>query len=285
MSLSGGVKRVPAQRLGARLSFLRSNAAGYFRLFQRKPRWTVTPRWRCLPRLAVAALLGVVVVVATMIVIDVPAVGLAQRLPEWVIEDFDRLTDFGKSPWFLVPIGTLLVLIATTTSPRLSLMARGVLAAIAVRLGFLFLAIGLPGLFFTIAKRLIGRARPLVDGTVEPFSYHPFGWGVEYASLPSGHAVDAFAAAMAIGALWPRTRPFLWTYAVIIALSRIVLTAHFPSDVIAGAFAGVLGVLLVRDWFAARGLGFVLGVDGRIRPLPGPSAARVKSAARQLIAA
>jgi undecaprenyl-diphosphatase len=90
---------------------------------------------------------------------------------------------------------------------------------------------------------------------------------------------------MAIGALWPRARPFMWTYAVIIAVSRIVLTAHFPSDVIAGALIGMIGVLLVRDWFAARGLAFVLGADGAVRPLPGPSAARSKRVAWQLIAA
>jgi undecaprenyl-diphosphatase len=76
----------------------------------------------------------------------------------------------------------------------------------------------------------------------------------------------------------------MWTYAVAIAVSRVVLTAHFPSDVMAGAVVGVVGVLLVRDWFATRGLAFVLGTDGIVRPLPGPSLARIKRVARQLVA-
>jgi undecaprenyl-diphosphatase len=76
----------------------------------------------------------------------------------------------------------------------------------------------------------------------------------------------------------------MWTYAVAIAASRVVLTAHFPSDVMAGAVVGVVGVLLVRDWFAARGLAFVLATDGLVRPLPGPSLARIKRVARQLVA-
>ncbi len=133
-------------------------------------------------------------------------------------------------------------------------------------------------------KRLIGRARPLVEGGADPFIYRPLGWEVEYASFPSGHAIDAFAVAMALGALWPRARPFLWTYAVVIAMSRVVLTAHFPSDVIAGGVIGVIGALLVRDWFAARGLAFFIGSDGVVRPLPGPSFARIKRVARRLVA-
>jgi len=285
VTLSGGLKHVPAQQLGARLTRLRGNLAGYLSLFQRKPRRMVTPAWRRPFHVGVIALVAVAAIAAVMITLDASAVALAQHLPEWLIEDFDRLTDFGKSPWFLVPIATTLVGIAVTASPSLSHMSRGLLAAITVRLGFLLLAIGLPGLFFTMAKRLIGRARPLVNGSVEPFAYRPFGWEVEYASLPSGHAIDAFAAAMAIGALWPRTRPFMWTYAVIIALSRIVLTAHFLSDVVAGAVVAMIGVLLVRDWFAARGLGFVLAEDGTVRPLPGPSVDRIKRVARQLVAA
>jgi undecaprenyl-diphosphatase len=148
----------------------------------------------------------------------------------------------------------------------------------------LFLAIGLPGLVFTVGKRLIGRARPFVEGSANPLSYRPLGWSVEYASLPSGHAVDAFAAAMAIGLLWPRMRPLMWTYAVVIAVSRVVLTAHFPSDVMVGAVVGVVGVLLVRDWYAARGLAFVVGADGTVRPMGGPSLTRIKRVAWALIA-
>ena len=67
-------------------------------------------------------------------------------------------------------------------------------------------------------------------------------------------------------------------------MSRVVLTAHFPSDTIAGAVIGVVGVLMVRDWFAARGLAFRLDGNGLIRPLPGPSFARMKRVARGLVA-
>jgi membrane-associated phospholipid phosphatase len=284
MSVSGGLKQVAADSATARLLWLRANAARYFALFGRPPRFAVRPAWRRPLRLGAGAALVIVIVAATMMVVDAPGVGVAQRVPEWLITTFDEITDFGKSVWILVPIALALAAIAALASPALPLMSRRVLAAVAVRLGFLFLAVGLPGLCFTAVKRLIGRARPLVEGGADPFIYRPLGWNVEYASLPSGHATDAFAIAMALGALWPRARPVLWTYAVVIAVSRVVLTAHFPSDVMAGAVVGVVGALLVRDWFAARGLAFFLGSDGIARPLPGPSFARMKRVARELIA-
>src|SRR5215467_9936450 len=265
-------------------SGLPSRVGGFLGLFARKPKFAGTPLRRAPLRLAAGTAVAVAIIAATIIVLDAPAVTAAQRAPAWLPEIFDYITEFGKSVWFLVPIALALATMALLGSPALPRMSQRVLAAIAVRLGFLFLAIGLPGLVFTIAKRLIGRARPFVEGGADPLVYRPLGWSVEYSSLPSGHAVDAFAAAMAIGVLWPRMRPLMWTYAVVIAVSRVVLTAHFPSDVIVGAIVGVVGALLVRDWYAARGLAFVLGRDGVVRPLPGPSLARIKRVARQLIA-
>jgi membrane-associated phospholipid phosphatase len=283
VSLSGPLKQGSADRPAARLHWVRANVGRSFALFGRRPKFAVTPRWRALLRLALGTVIGAAIIAATMIVVDAPAVTAAQRAPGWLVQIFDHVTELGKSPWFLIPIALALATIALLASPALPRMSQRVLAAVAVRLGFLFFAIGLPGLVFTVGKRLVGRARPFVEGSANPLIYRPLGWNVEYASLPSGHAVDAFAAAMAIGALWPRTRPLMWTYAVVIAVSRVVLTAHFPSDVLVGAVVGAVGALLVRDWYAARGLAFVLGADGSVRSLPGPSLARIKRVARQLI--
>jgi membrane-associated phospholipid phosphatase len=284
VSVSGGLKPAAADCRLARLCWARANVAQYLALFRRKPRPAAAPTWRAPLRLGIGAVVAGVIIAAVMIVIDAPAVAVAQRLPERLITAFDQVTDFGKSVWFLVPIALALIALALLASPGLPRISQRLLAALAVRLGFLFLAIGLPGLVFTIVKRLIGRARPLVEGSADPFIYRPLSWNVEYASLPSGHSTDAFAAAMAVGALWPRARPVMWTYAVVIALSRVVLTAHFPSDVVAGAVVGVVGALIVRDWFAARGLAFSLGPDGGIRPFAGPSWARIKRVAGQLVA-
>lgn len=284
MSVSGGLEQATAGGMTARLQRLHANALRYFAFFGRKPRSAAMPIWRSLLRLGVGALLVIAIVAATTLLLDTPAVGVAQRMPEWLVGAFDQLTEFGKSVWIIVPIALVLAAIAVLTSPALPRMSQRLLAAVAMRLGFLILAIALPGLCVAVIKRLIGRARPLVEGSVNPFNYRPLGWTVEYASLPSGHATDAFAIAMALGALWPRARPVLWTYAVGIALSRVVLTAHFPSDVVAGAVVGVVGALLVRDWFAARGLAFLIGSDGIVRPLPGPSFARMKRVARGLVA-
>jgi undecaprenyl-diphosphatase len=68
-------------------------------------------------------------------------------------------------------------------------------------------------------------------------------------------------------------------YAIAIALSRLVLLAHHPSDVVAGALVGVIGAMAVRYWFAARRLGFAIRGDGAIVPLPGPSLGHLKRVA------
>jgi membrane-associated phospholipid phosphatase len=280
MSISDGLK--PAAAGGSRLKYLRASAAAYFALFARKPRRVLM---RPAPlHLGAGILVAIAVMIVTMMIVDAPSIRMVQRLPQWLIASFDRITDFGRSVWFLVPIASVLAVMGALASPALPAMSQRVLAAVAVRLGFLFAAIALPGLVVTIVKRLIGRARPLVGGSVDPFLFLPLGWKVEYASFPSGHATDAFAAALAVGALWPKARPWMWTYAVLIAVSRVVLTAHYPSDVLAGAIVGVSGAVLVRAWLASRGLAFAPGGDGRIRPMPGPSFARVKRVARQLIA-
>jgi len=230
-------------------------------------------------------LLAIAAIAGAMAWLDGRAITGVGQLPNWVVRTFEELTDFGKSGWFLWPIGVLLLLIAIGSLRDLPNATRLVLAALAVRLAFIFVAIALPGLIVAVVKRVIGRARPLVVGDGDVLVFKPFLWRGDYASFPSGHGTTAFAAAIAIGALWPRLRPLMWTYALIIAFSRIVVTAHYPSDVIASAAVGIVGALLVRNWFAARRLGFWVDSSGGVQPWPGPSFRRTKAVARRLLSA
>lgn len=234
-------------------------------------------------RLAIAAAIVVAVFVAGMMLIDAAAPPAAQRLPHGVVWFFDFITDFGKSAWFLWPLGIFFLALAAL--PRtLSAMSRAVVAALMVRVGFLFVAIGAPGLTASIVKNMIGRARPGVGGSINPYLFDPFHWAPAYAGLPSGHSTAAFAALAAIGTLFPRARTVLLIYALLIAASRIVVRAHYPTDVAAGALVGIVGVLLVRRWFALQRLGFSIRPDGLLTQYPGPSLRRIKSVARELLA-
>jgi undecaprenyl-diphosphatase len=229
---------------------------------------------------AAAVAAALVVIVASMFLIDARAIDWARHEPHWVRDLFERITDFGLSGWFLFPLGFLLFVLAVLNAPELTRLTQGVLAALAARFGFLFLAIGLPGLFVTIVKRLIGRARPYVGGHIDPFAYMPFAWRPQYASMPSGHATTSVAAALAIGAIWPRTRLVMWPYAVTIMVSRVAVLAHHVSDVIAGALVAAVGVYLIRRWFAARRLVF----DPKdLLACPAPSLRKTASALREAV--
>lgn len=189
------------------------------------------------------------------------------------------LTDFGKDEYVLSVLGIALVLVALVAA-GLHGTSRALLLGLGTRLQFLFLSVALSVFVGEILKYLIGRGRPFVGGAANPFNFIPFEGTGAYASLPSGHAVTAFALAFAVSALWPRLRVVMFTYAIAILLTRLVLLAHHPSDVAAGALLGMVGAMTVRYWFAARRLAFAIRADGTIVPLPGAVSGRLKRVAR-----
>jgi membrane-associated phospholipid phosphatase len=276
MTATSGASRPPA----ASRRYIVANGAAGLVMPLRRPRgaWVarLTPAWR---RYAPYLLPIAAFIVASMLWLDTPIMRAASELPRGFLDFVNELTDFGRGVWPLTPLGLLLIAGTVALTPSLSFMARGTLAAASVRVGYMFVAIGLTGLADTILKRIIGRVRPSDLGA---FAYEPLSWRSEYASFPSGHTTNVFATLVAVGVIFPRARPALWVYALVIAASRVIGTAHFLSDVIAGAAFGAFGAIVIRDWFAARRLGFTVGSDGRVHPMPGPSFRRVKQVARAL---
>ncbi|AND89719.1 MULTISPECIES: phosphatase PAP2 family protein [Bradyrhizobium] len=222
---------------------------------------------------------GAALVIALMLAFDLTEIQLmpARGTPGlWPIR---ILTDFGKDEYVLSALAVALVVVALVAAGLYG-TRRALLLGLGTRLQFLFLSVAFSVLIAEILKYLIGRGRPFVGGKADPFNFIPFEGSGAYASLPSGHAVTAFALAFAVSALWPRLRVFMFTYAIVILLTRLVLLAHHPSDVVAGALVGMVGAMAVRYWFAARRLGFAIRADGSILAIPGPVGGRLKRVAR-----
>jgi undecaprenyl-diphosphatase len=84
-------------------------------------------------------------------------------------------------------------------------------------------------------KPVVGRDRPFdVVADARLIDQRPV-----TSSFPSGHTAAAFAGALAAGRLFPRARLAWWALALGIALSRVYVGAHWPTDVLSGAAIGL----------------------------------------------
>ena len=95
-----------------------------------------------------------------------------------------------------------------------------------------------------ILKIIVGRARPGHDPEFTFFSF-----AFRHNSFPSGHSADAFVSGMFLFYLlkhskYSACRYLPLIYALLIAISRVFIRSHYPSDVVAGMAIGILGA-----WF------------------------------------
>lgn len=220
-------------------------------------------------RLARNALLTIavagVLIVTLMIWFDEWGIALMPPRRTASLWPFRILTDFGKDNYVLSLTAVLLLAVALV-APAMHGRLRHGLLAIGLRLQFVLLAVSVPLVVGEPLKWIVGRGRPFVGGQANAFNFVPFTGTGAYASLPSAHSITAFALAFAVAAIWPRMRGVMIAYALGIAFTRLVLLAHHPSDVVAGAMIGMIGAMSVRYWFAVRGLGFAISDAGLISP-------------------
>ena len=220
-----------------------------------------------LRRYAVSLLVvGAVVIVGLMFFVDAREIGLMPPRGTASLWPARFLTDFGKDTYVMEALLLVLVIVALVL-PRSRENLRSRLLGFGTRIEYLLLAVLVPVLAGEVIKWIVGRGRPFVGGKADVFNFVPFNGTEAHFSFPSGHSITVFALAFAVGALWPRARLAMFFYAGVIVCTRLVLLAHHPSDVTAGAIIGLVGAMAVQYWFAVRQLGFAVRDDGKIVPL------------------
>ena len=106
-----------------------------------------------------------------------------------------------------------------------------------------FIYIFIVGLVTQIIKHLVGRPRPNHTNFDESFGFNFLTFDSSFHSFPSGHSSTIFIVCFVLTAVIPRLRIFFYFFASLIALSRVVVGAHFLTDVIAG---GLLALIVFK---------------------------------------
>jgi len=91
-----------------------------------------------------------------------------------------------------------------------------------------------------VLKLLIGRSRPILFDALDKMDFDSGSFDYVFHSMPSGHTAVSFAGLVMLGMLFPRIKWATWTLAIIIGVSRVYVGAHWPADVILGAFVGMV---------------------------------------------
>jgi membrane-associated phospholipid phosphatase len=95
-----------------------------------------------------------------------------------------------------------------------------------------------------VVKPFVGRARPFeVRSDARLIDQRPVN-----SSFPSGHSAAAAAGALAASRLFPAAQIVWWPLAAAIAVSRVYVGTHWPSDVMFGVVIGIAAA-----WFALGG--------------------------------
>ncbi len=116
---------------------------------------------------------------------------------------------------------------------------------------FIFCSTLSAGIVAKVLKMLIGRARPIFFEALDMVGFFPPSTEWAFNSMPSGHTTVSFAGLIMIGLLVPRFKWLTWTLAILIGVSRVCVGAHWPTDVILGAFIGMV-VADIVCWMLRR---------------------------------
>lgn len=149
------------------------------------------------------------------------------------------VSDFGKGIYYIIGF-TLLFLIAKF------ILHKQYWSRV---FAFLFCAVVIPGIITRILKLILSRSRPTMLFHYDIYGFYFLKTKNAFHSFPSGHATTIAGLTIALALLWSRWWYLFITAAVLISLTRIIVTAHFLSDIMMGFYIGSIITLWLYEQF------------------------------------
>ena len=175
----------------------------------------------------------------------------------YLIDFFKQVTVLGDSKWYFISFVIVFFFLKAIQKSYYFTNYLENIKKINTLLVFLFIALLSSGVITQILKHIFGRPRPnyAFDGVSE-FSF--FNLSSNFHSFPSGHASTIFTISIFLSLIMPKIKYLFIFLALIVALSRIAVGAHFFLDIVAGACVAFMGIkiatLIQRKNFSINSL-------------------------------
>ncbi len=157
---------------------------------------------------------------------------------------FIKITKFGDSLWYFLLFVILFFVSYLFKVKNWSLFSYFRNLSI-----FCFLHLLSTGLVTQIIKHIVGRPRPNHTNLEEDISFNYFSSESIFHSFPSGHSSTIICVCLIACSIIPSLKYFFYFFAAIISLSRVIVGAHFFTDIVAGALLALIIFRVLDHYF------------------------------------
>ena len=172
-------------------------------------------------------------------------------------EFFIGITKLGNSFWYF-PLSIIFFIFSHLLKNKTDNKYKGFIKKLKIGSLFFILSMFIAGALTQITKHIVGRPRPNYTTAENVLDFSFFSFNSSFHSFPSGHSSTIFVVALCLSLLLPKIRYFFIFFASTVAFSRVVVGAHFFTDIIGGIVFAYIGLKIAILLFNKSNIKFPL---------------------------
>jgi len=153
-------------------------------------------------------------------------------------EFFKEITRLGSSSWYFII--TFMGFVIFYMGRRLQIIKHKTIHDLSNFFITSFFYVLIVGIITQVIKHIVGRPRPNHTNFEDVFDFQFFTLESNFHSFPSGHSSTIFIVCFVLVSVFPKLKYFFYFLASIIAFSRVVVGAHFFTDIVTGAILALI---------------------------------------------